>query len=96
MKATIENGILTLPNWSFSKPCPRVPHRRYDLASFKAGELEYIVSHNHPRSLFWVRCVGPGFAGPRCKRSATITTRDAGLAAVWVEKVNAGLVAVSP
>lgn len=96
MKPTIEYGILILPDWSFSKPCPRVPHRSYDIARFTSGELEYIVSHNQPRSLFWVRCVGPGFAGPRCKRSATCVTRNPVIAAHWAELVQSGSVAVKP
>ena len=90
-----DDGTLILPDWSFSNPYVRVPHRSYDLATCTIGKQTFRVRRNHPGTLYWVDCVGDGFAGGGCSRNShTVTTRSADTAHQWAEAVRQGKVKV--
>lgn len=95
MKATFDGDVLVLPRWSFAAGNPRVPHRSSTLAFWKAGAISYFVSANRNETLFWVRAVGPGFAGDFSRYSHTVTTRKRELAELWIKSVTTGKVTVA-
>jgi len=95
MKAHFNGDTLVLPAWHFSQRQPRVPHRSRGMAWSRVGRRQYFVSCNHKRTLFWVRAMGPGFAGECSRHSMTCTTRKKDLAEKWIAAVAAGKVRVS-
>lgn len=96
MKTKFNGPVLILPDWKFSQPDARVPHRRRIIAHYKVPgiRLEYFVCENHKRTLFWVKAVGPGIAGDFCRVSHTVSTTSKDLAALWVQAVTAGNVRI--
>ena len=95
MRHRFDGDTLVLPEWKFSGGDPRVPHRSKVLAACRLGDkVHAYVQTNQPHSLFWVHVVGPGFAGDRCRRSHTVTTRNARLAEQWIQAVKAGKVKI--
>lgn len=89
------DGFLELPAFNFSDRAPNVPHRRWDLASHDLpGGCTAYVCANHKGVMHWVRVVGPGFAGDRSRRSATVVTRNAAEAERWIAAVRLGKVRV--
>lgn len=93
MKPRFDGDTLVLPRWSFSGPCPRVPHRHRELAWFDDGYDLFQVRTNHIGNLFWVSARGYGFTGTRCSRtSLTCITRKPEVAQAWTAAVSAGKV----
>lgn len=89
-----EPGGLILPKWNYPNPFVRVPRRHKILATYTNEGIEFCVACNHPKTLFWIKAVGPGFSGMRSNLSRTITTRSEQLANLWIAAVDSGNVRI--